>query len=191
MSYVVAIDPGFDETALAFFDLERWSGALHLEAAVQCLADYALVRNADTTLSFPARIVELADGVDEVLAHHAEEHGLAAAFIEQGYAGVYRERKGRQRGKTPINAESMRRMFAGFGVVVHLVAKYVAPIDIHLVAPHGLQKAQRHASLETAFRRVGRELPRNKDLRDAIWIGAAADWGLYRPSRFSNPRAGV
>ena len=93
-----------------------------------------------------------------------------AAFIEFAYAGVHRERRGRQRGKSPINGESMRRMFAGFGAVVPVVGKYVPPIDIHLVPPHGLKKAQRHSSLETACRRVGVKLPRNKDIRDAIGL---------------------
>lgn len=188
MSYVVAIDPGFDETAVAFFDLDRWSGSVHLEAALLALADFAIVRNTDTSLALPTRLINLTQGVDELLAHHAEQHGLVAAFIEFAYAGVHRERRGRQRGQSPINGESMRRMFAGFGAVVPVVGRHVPPIDIHLVPPHGLKKAQRHASLDTACRRVGVKLPRNKDIRDAIWIGAASDWGLYRASRFS-PRA--
>lgn len=211
---LLAIDPGFAHVGWALFDLrpyiERGGRSLALEDRARCLVTAGEFHTPAG--STPARLNAVDVAVTNILVNTSAS---AVVYETPGYAGVHAGRSSRQRGKQPVNADAVAKMYMGHGVIV--VAIYRAtgfePIAERALAPPAAvrpggdpdpegTKRWRQDQLRRALDKAGNGRvfgthltgPKGGVLEhacDAAWIGTSADWpAIVRPF-VERPAAGA
>lgn len=172
---VLGIDPGLDEVAIATFDLDAWKGTQHTTDLVAAYVNPAQVLRTPPSEPLPSRLSRIHTWVAGLCI--VQRPVLVA--IEKAYAGRHDHVKGRERIRGAMNAESMQRFNAAWGVIMAAAALHCPRVEIVTVR---LPKPERHKHLADWFERAGRRelLPNGPDAKDAVWVGMAVDWKLAR-----------
>ncbi len=170
MSVVVAIDPGLDATGVAVFDLRGWRPLEPWADVLRRLVQHEVIRTSPET-AMPDRLGALHARVTDLLRELRPER----CYVEQpAIAGVYASRRGRQRGKSPLNAESIQKLNWAIGALVTAATGEL--VAVQLVPAPKIPKEQRIAFVRTALARLGHPLGTqarvSPDLLDAIFLGA-------------------
>ncbi len=170
MSYVVSIDPGLDATGVACWDLRGWRPREPWADVLRRLAQTEVIRTSPET-AMPDRLGALHERVTDLLRELRPER----CYIETpAIAGVYAARRGRQRGKSPLNAESVQKLNWAIGALVTAATGEL--VAVQLVPAPKIPKEQRIAFVRTALAKLGHPLGAqarvSPDLLDAIYLGA-------------------
>lgn len=162
---ILALDPGLDATGWALIEPRRGGVVQQLTGIV----DVGVCRTKARE-ELPDRLAALARAVEDV----AQEWHAEPVLIEKPrIAGVYGERRGRQRGKGGINARALQTFGFACGAII-AAARRACPTVI-LVPASSLPKDQRHDLLRTCLQQAGRDDltgVRSPDIKDAMWLGA-------------------
>lgn len=170
---VLAFDPGYSATGWCAFGVPEGFGSQDLTERVGWLTGAGALRPA--AKAQPLALAQLWSAVTNVI--DAGRPRLIA--VETTYAGLYADRRRRQRmGKGAMNAGAMRLHSAAWGVVLAL-AGALPDVEVQQVNVT-LPKATRSDLVVRACERAGVPVPSSPHARDAVWVGCAADWrSLY------------
>lgn len=166
--YVVAIDPGIDDTALAVF---------RLPAVVPCgftraLQDLEGVQMARTKPDEP--LADRLRWIHQVVTGVADRYAVVQWYVElPTTAGAYAAKRARQRTKGGVNADALAKLYLAIGTIVGAITAQSSELTF-LPAPK-LPKLQRRAVVQSALQSARPDRPRyNEHQIDALYLGAAA-----------------
>jgi hypothetical protein len=188
MTYLVSIDPGFDEVALAAWDLTPPAGpSFDLATNLRRLRRVGIA-STDPNDRWYERCRDLAEAVRDFAAG-LDGHVTAIVVEVPSSRSAYHRNRAEQRSKTSPVMHGLMLLHLGIGAIL-TAAGQLPRCQVSERIASSTPKAQRKFLIERALNSLGLRASYNQDEYDAIWVGHQHLCGLMELERRRAVRPG-